>query len=263
MLFDLRGGGRRRGVQATYLFLAVLIGGGLVLFGIGGSGLGGGLVDAITNGGGGTTGNAAYEKRVQQATTQTRANPKDAAAWAALARARYQLASAPENFNSSTGTWNASGKRQLQMASQAWQRHLAVAGKRPDDGVASLMVNVYSAAGLNRPADAVSAQEIITQARPTSATFARLAVLAYQAGQTRKGDLAARKALSLTDKDLRTNLKSQLDAAKQQALSQAAGPGASAAPTATPGAAATPTAGTGSGSSNGAKSGSGKGSGGK
>ena len=35
MLFDLRGR-RRRAVQATYLMLAVLMGGGLVLFGIGG-----------------------------------------------------------------------------------------------------------------------------------------------------------------------------------------------------------------------------------
>ena len=35
MLFDLRGR-RRRAVQATYLLLAVLMGGGLVLFGIGG-----------------------------------------------------------------------------------------------------------------------------------------------------------------------------------------------------------------------------------
>jgi len=42
-------------------------------------------------------------------------------------------------------------------------------------------------------------------------------VLAYQAGQTRKGDLAGRKALDLTDKDLRPSLKSQLDAAKAQA----------------------------------------------
>jgi len=35
MLFDLHGR-RRRVVQATYLALAVLMGGGLVLFGVGG-----------------------------------------------------------------------------------------------------------------------------------------------------------------------------------------------------------------------------------
>lgn len=244
MLFDLRGGGRRRVVQGTYLFLALLIGGGLVLFGIGGSGLGGGLVDAITNGNGsGPTGNAAYEKRVKQATAQTRANPRNATAWATLARARYQLASSPDDFDSSTGVWNAAGKRQLSLASQAWQKHLAVAGKQPDDGVASLMVNAYSEAGLNQPGKAVDAQEVITQARPTSATFAKLAVLAYTAGQSRKGDLAEQKALSLTDKSLRSNLKSQIDAAKAQALQSAAGAsGQTASPSATPAATASATA---------------------
>ena len=45
MLFDLRGR-RRRLVQATYLSLAVLMGGGLVLFGIGGD-VSGGLFNAF------------------------------------------------------------------------------------------------------------------------------------------------------------------------------------------------------------------------
>ena len=45
MLFDLRGR-RRRAVQGTYLMLALLMGGGLVLFGIGGS-VSGGLLDAF------------------------------------------------------------------------------------------------------------------------------------------------------------------------------------------------------------------------
>ena len=46
MLFDLRGRGRRRTVQVIYLSLAILMGGGLVLFGIGGA-TSGGLIDAI------------------------------------------------------------------------------------------------------------------------------------------------------------------------------------------------------------------------
>ena len=46
MLFDLRGRGRRRTVQVIYLTLALLLGGGLVLFGIGGD-VQGGLFDAF------------------------------------------------------------------------------------------------------------------------------------------------------------------------------------------------------------------------
>ena len=55
MLFDVRGG-RRRVIQVIYLSLAILMGGGLVLFGIGGN-VSGGLFDAIggSNGGGGST----------------------------------------------------------------------------------------------------------------------------------------------------------------------------------------------------------------
>ena len=47
MLFDLQGK-RRRVVQGTYLVLAILLGGGLVLFGVGSGNISGGLFDAIT-----------------------------------------------------------------------------------------------------------------------------------------------------------------------------------------------------------------------
>src|SRR3954465_4102042 len=47
MLFALRGSGRRTTVKVVYVTLAILMGGGLVLFGIGGS-VSGGLIDAIT-----------------------------------------------------------------------------------------------------------------------------------------------------------------------------------------------------------------------
>jgi hypothetical protein len=80
-----------------------------------------------------------------------------------------------------------------------------------------VMVQVYGA-GLNEPAKAVSAQEIVTESRPTSTTFAQLASLAYSAGQTRKGDLAKNKAIELADPDQRERIKSDLEQAKQQAV---------------------------------------------
>ena len=64
MLFDLRGRGRRRTVQVIYLALAILMGGGLVLFGIGG-GTNGGLFDAIGGSGGNSTNvDAVFQKRL-------------------------------------------------------------------------------------------------------------------------------------------------------------------------------------------------------
>src|SRR5258708_2667899 len=87
MLFDLRGRGRRRTVQLIYLFLALLMGGGLVLFGIGTGGNQGGLLDAITGGGGANTiDTKSLEQTVAAAQTRATAAPRNATAWANYAR---------------------------------------------------------------------------------------------------------------------------------------------------------------------------------
>jgi hypothetical protein len=254
MLFDLRGAGRRNMVKAVYLLLAILMGAGLIGFGIGGSGLGGGLVDALTGSGGSSadTGTATFMKRAQAAQRKAEANPKDPAAWADATRARYQVALTSDYFDPNTQQFNAGGKAQLRIAAQDWQRHLALNPKNPDDSAAGIMVKVYSPQGLNDLNKMVAAQEVITQVRPKSRTFATLAVLAYQAGQTRKGDLARQKALDLADPADRATLKSQIDQEKQQALQQQL---QNAAPTAT--ATATPTPAAGGGKKN--KKSSGKG----
>src|SRR5215210_5227530 len=219
MLFDLRGSGRRTVIKIVYVTLALLMGGGLVLFGIGGD-VSGGLVDAITQGGG-SNGSEVAEKREARAVKATRARPQDPATWAELARARYQLAGA--NLDQQTGQFDDKGKAELQRAADAWQRYLELDPKKPDDSLAGLMVQAYSPAALNRPEEMVRAQEIVTEARPTAATFGNLAIFAYTAGQTRKGDLAREKALELADKDERNSLKAQLDQAKAQAGAAAAG----------------------------------------
>ena len=226
MLFDLRGSGRRRTVKIVYITLAFLMGGGLVLFGIGGGGgISGGLVDAITErSGGGDDGTDRFRKQETEALARTKADAQDAPAWAALARARFQLAGAGENFDPEKGSFTTAGRAKLVGAGQAWERYLALEPKKPDDRVASLMVQAFGA--LNEPAKAAAAQEVITDARPTASTFTQLAIFAYQAGQTRKGDLAKNKALELTDPDMREALKGQLETAKQSAGAAAAQPSA-------------------------------------
>jgi hypothetical protein len=236
MLFDLRGSGRRATVKTVYITLAILMGGGLVLFGIGGS-VSGGLVDAITGSKGNTpAGSSEFQTRARTAQQRAEASPKDAQLWAEAARARYQLALTGDFLDQNTGQFTDAGKAQLQIAATDWEKHLALNPKHPNASVARQMVTVYSS-GLNDPAKAVTAQEIVTEDRPTSRTFATLAVLAYTAGQTRKGDLARGKALSLADKDQRETLKSDLDQAKQQALASQI---QSATPTPTPTATAKP-----------------------
>jgi hypothetical protein len=238
MLFDLRGRGRRRTVKTVYITLAFLMGGGLVLFGIGGGGaISGGLVDAITgSSGGGDTGVKRFQARETAAIRATQANPKNPAAWADLARVRVQFAGIGDNYDPNSNTYTAAGKAKLSAAADAWTKYLALNPKNPDDSVANLMVRAFDPTGLNRPKDAVAAQEIITEARPKDTTFATLAIYAYEAGQTRKGDLASQKALELAPKDQKNTLKSQLDQAKQAAVAQQAqqNPAPTATPTATP-----------------------------
>src|SRR4051795_8691118 len=128
MLFDLRGRGRRRTVQAIYLSLAVLMGGGLVLFGIGSSSSGG-LFDAISGSSGGQSATAGIDKRIATAIAATKARPKDPAPWAQLASLRFQRAGIDEI--TSTGQYTQKGLDRLRLASQAWERHLALDPEQP------------------------------------------------------------------------------------------------------------------------------------
>ena len=220
MLFDLRSPGRRRIVKTVYVTLALLMGGGLVLFGIGGE-VSGGVVDAITgtNGGGGDDGTERFEEREERALAATRANPQDAAAFGELARARFQLASVGDNINAETGVLTTEGRAKMRQATAAWEKHVELA-EDPDDRLAAVMAQAY--VQLGDPAKAASAQEIITQARPSAGAFAQLAVYAYSAGQTRRGDLARDRALELTDRDQRNALRQQLEQARAQAAQAAA-----------------------------------------
>jgi hypothetical protein len=225
MLFDLRGAGRRRTVKAVYITLAFLMGGGLVFFGIGGGGgISGGLFDAFNgNSGSGSSVDERFKQREQALVAKVRANPKDAAAYADLARVRVQMAGQGDQYDQSTNQYTDEGKAQLRRAGAAWQKHLALAGSKPDPLVASVMVQAY--ASLNDIPNAVTAQEIVAEDRNSVGAYSTLAQLAWQAGQTRKGDLAAKKAVALTPKDQRASVKGQLDSAKQQATTGSTGSG--------------------------------------
>ena len=226
MLFDLRGRGRRRTVQVIYLSLAILMGGGLVLFGIGGN-TSGGLFDAI-NGGGDSGGNsnvdAAVQKRVDSFERRVRTNPQDEAAFVSLAKLRFQVANTGENFNQTQQAFTTKGLQQLRQASSAWERYLALEPKKPDVQTANLMVQAYGQAGLKQYDKAVQALEIVIDQREESAgLYANLAVLASGASQTRKSELAEKKAIALAPKAQRKQLKSDIDLAKTQISAQQPG----------------------------------------
>lgn len=220
MLFDLRGRGRRRTVQIVYLGLALLMGGGLVLLGVGGNTSGGGLLDAFTNGDSAPD-TGVFGERREAAEKRVQANRQDAVAWAALARARYQEASAAGGVDA-TGVFTEEGKAQLRQADRAWQEYLKLDPPRPDPTVAVIMTQVYGPGGLNRPGEAVAAQEIVADTREDVGSYLLLAGYAFAANQTRKGDLAGDKAISLATKAQKEQIKAQVDGLKSQAAQAAA-----------------------------------------
>jgi hypothetical protein len=214
MLFDLRSRGRRRTVQVVYLGLALLMGGGLVLFGVGSGNSIGGLLNGLTGNGSSGAQTQVVSQAEKAALRQTKLHPSDPAGWSALVQARWTSAGQAGDYNATTGVFTASGKKELAGTTQAWQHYLQLI-KSPDPNLAILAARAYAALG--DYANEASAWEIETTANPSAVKgYECLAVSAYAAKQTRKGDLAAAKALSLVPKLQRTTLKQQIDAAKTQ-----------------------------------------------
>src|SRR5579884_359980 len=98
MLFDLRSRGRRRTVQGVYLGLALLMGGGLVLFGVGAGNGVGGLLNAFTGNGSGNNQGQVVSQQEQAALKATKAHPSSPAAWSQLVQARYDAAGQGANY---------------------------------------------------------------------------------------------------------------------------------------------------------------------
>lgn len=223
MLFDLRGK-RRRTVQVTYAALAVLLGVGLVGFGVG-SGTSGGISDIFGGGNGGSSGNSAIEKKVKHEQLVLQRDPKNLVALAAVVRYRYEIAAAQSDQR--TGQFTKDGKKALITTSDAWHRYLAANPKKPDTGLASQMVVAYSPTGLNKPSDAAQAAEIVASARNDAQAYLQLVQYAAAAGQTRKADLAGQRAIQLAPKAQRKVVE---QAVKQAKTPQGAAGGGQSAP---------------------------------
>lgn len=212
MLFDIRSPGRRMAVKIIYSALALLLGGGLILFGIGSGVSGGGLFDAIS----GDSGSLSDDAFVKKAETQEKfaaAHPTDAAAYAQLARLRFQSAEVDEE----KGTFTTQGVEQLQLADRAWQRSIRLAGDDPDLRVANIMLSVYGPTGLNNAEKGVDTAQLIVDSTkdPTRQQYAQLSLFAYLAQDERLGKLAGDRAIALADPDDREQTKAAIEQYKQ------------------------------------------------
>src|ERR1700690_3257098 len=129
MLFDLRSRGRRRPVRVIYLGLALVMGGGLILFGVGAGNGFGGILNAFSGSGNGGAAKQAISAQQKQADAAVKLNPNSAPAWHSLVEADYEAAGQGSYFNTTSNTYTSGGKTQLQAAMNAWQKYLTLVKK--------------------------------------------------------------------------------------------------------------------------------------
>jgi hypothetical protein len=211
MLFDLRSRGRRRTVQAVYLGLAVVMAGGLLLVGVGtGNGFGG-ILNAFTGNGNGSS-QPVVNQAEKTAIRETQQRPNDPKAWADLVTARWQAAQQAGNYDPTKAAFTAAGLKELTAETQAWQRYLALQSS-PDPGVAIVAARAYG--GLSQYKNQSIAWEYVTLGDPSNLTaYECFAVTSYAAGDTRKGDLASSKALTIVPAAQKTSTQQVLTGAK-------------------------------------------------
>jgi hypothetical protein len=213
MLFDLRGK-RRRAVQATYLTLALLMGGGLVFFGVGGD-VSGGLLDAFKGGGGGSNGNELVQKRIDKNEKRLQASPKNTALLADLTRDYYQLGQSkiPQGQ-----TISDDARPKLNQASAYWKRYLGVVGQdAASASLANTAVQLYGPDVLNKPKDGVTASTIVAKEVNNSEAYLRVVQFAAIAGDKRTANLAAIKAVDLAPKGQKKQVKTLVKQLQQSA----------------------------------------------
>ena len=217
MLFDLRGRGRRRAVQVIYLSLAILMGGGLVLFGIGGA-TSGGLFDAFKS--------DSRHARAPATSSRSASTTAEAAVQAQPdrprrvgRRSRACATSRPargDGFDANQNVFTDKGKQELRRRRGGVGEVPRRSTKKPDDTVASLMVQAFGQVGPQRARQGrrgAGDHPRPPRSRPGRSTSSSPR-WPTRPGQTRKAELASKKALALTPKDDREQIKAQLESAR-------------------------------------------------
>jgi hypothetical protein len=210
MLFDLRGRGRRRTVRVIYIGLAGLFLLGFVGFGVGGGFGSSGILSGLTHNEEGGGGGPNYGSEIKKYTKLTAEQPRNLAAWEKLIKAQFLLGGG-ESYESSAGVLTSKGKELFKQISESWTSYLAQNPPKPNLELTKRMLGVYDEEGLDQPSSAVEVLQLIVAAEPTNdAYYARLADYAYKAKNTRVGDLASEKAITLAPASERTRLKTEL-----------------------------------------------------
>lgn len=189
-------------VKTVYLFLAVLIGVGLVGFGVGTGGNFGGLFNAASSGGGSGSGNGPYIKVLDKAKKKAAKDPKSAAAWLAVGEAAYNLVQLPDYYVVDEGFTKA-GFAVLPEIKKAWNNYLALNPAKLSNYFASEVALVFGPAptGVQEYATLESAQEVVAETDPTYSNYLDLCDYAYDANQPNQAVLACDHAIAIAPAD--------------------------------------------------------------
>lgn len=208
MLFDLRSKRRRRVVKITYSAIAAIFLVGFLFFGVG-TGLFGNT--NIFEASGSSNGAKSYAGQAEAAAKRVKREPNNPAAWQALLVAQLHEAAEPRYTNQTTGGFTAEGRRFLPKIERSWEGYMAATHDNPSLELAKRMVTILGEEGLDNAAQAVQALEVITAAEPNNfQPFVELAQYAYQAGNSREGDLASQRALALVPSAEKAHLEGLL-----------------------------------------------------
>jgi hypothetical protein len=208
MLFDLQGP-RKTFVKVIYLGLAILMGGGLILFGIG-SDVNGGLANVF---GTSTTADTARDN-VKKYAEQLQKNPDSEETLQNLIAARYSLAGDEENFNQKTGKFTKEGEQQLKLLTDNWDTYIKVTKNEPSIGTANYAVSAFL--GLNDAKGATAAQQILVKDQPTASNYLALMLYASYAGNTLVASGAEARAKEVATEDEKQQVKDQIKEIKDQ-----------------------------------------------
>lgn len=223
MLFDLRGK-RKRFIQVIYALLAVLMGGGLIFFGIG-SDVQGGLFDAFSDSSGS---GSSFSSDADEVEKKLKKDPNNEDLLAQLVRLRYTAGNSGIQVDSSgRQVVTADARGEFEKAADAWDRYLKAAQGEPNPNVAQLAANLsFLLAQTSTGADeadanlerAAEAQKVVAQNRPSVGSLSTLSTYLYFTLDFKGGDAAKQKALAeAPSKGQRKSVEQQLASVRKSA----------------------------------------------
>jgi len=225
VLFDLRSPRRRGVIKVIYATLAVLMGGGLILFGIGGE-VSGGLLDGLGIGQGRSGGG--IEDQVDEAEQRVEENPRNPVALADLTQVYIQAGNQEvEGVDESTGVTilGSASEEYFNQAADTWDRYLKLNPKTPDDSVALQLAGAFFllAQNADTASDAATdltvaadAQAVAADVNPSVGNLRFLAIYQYLAGQFAAGDRTVDRLVEESNPKQSEAIRRQFESIRKQ-----------------------------------------------